>query len=84
MESKFNEEGRGVLFKAKITGPNLPNAVGTVTINGVKKRVAAWNHLGKDGVWFTSFVISDFKEKGEKPTAKPKEEPQQQSGALPF
>jgi uncharacterized protein (DUF736 family) len=61
MENKNNS---GALFRndKKIAGSNQPDYTGNITIDGERKRLAAWIKESQAGNKFMSIQISDFNE----------------------
>ena len=59
MENKNNS---GVLFRndKKIAGSNQPDYTGNITIDGERKRLAAWIKESQAGNKFMSIQISEF------------------------
>lgn len=59
-------EAKGSLFvNNKKTAENQPDYTGTIEINGVRHRMAAWKKVGKEkGTKFLSVNISEFRDQG--------------------
>ena len=57
-----NQDNSGALFRndKKVQGSNQPDYTGNITINGERKRLAAWIKESKAGNKFMSVQISDF------------------------
>jgi uncharacterized protein (DUF736 family) len=78
-----NKDNSGALFRNenKVQGSNQPDYTGNITINGERKRLAAWIKESKAGNKFMSVQISDFNnEQGNQ--APPKQAPADDD--LPF
>ena len=63
MENKNNS---GALFRndKKVEGSNQPDYTGNITIDGERKRLAAWIKQSQAGNKFMSIQISEFNEQG--------------------
>ena len=79
-----NKENSGALFRndKKVAGSNQPDYTGNITINGERKRLAAWMKESQAGNKFMSIQISDFT--NEQTAPKPAQQPAQEDDDLPF
>lgn len=79
-----NKENSGVLFRndKKVAGSNQPDYTGNITINGERKRLAAWVKESQAGNKFMSINVSDFT--NEQTAPKPAQQPAQEYDDLPF
>jgi len=79
-----NKENSGALFRndKKVAGSNQPDYTGNITINGERKRLAAWVKESQAGNKFMSIQISDFN--NEQTAPKPAQHPAQEDDDLPF
>lgn len=78
-----NQDNSGALFRndKKVQGSNQPDYTGNITINGERKRLAAWIKESKAGNKFMSIQLSEFNnEQGNQ--AAPKQA--QEDDDLPF
>jgi uncharacterized protein (DUF736 family) len=57
-----NQDNSGALFRndKKVQGSNQPDYTGNITINGERKRLAAWIKESKAGNKFMSIQLSEF------------------------
>ena len=57
---EFDNTNRGVLFRdEKRTNEKAPEYTGTINVDGVEKRLAAWIKESKTGKKFFSLSVSD-------------------------
>lgn len=79
-----NKDNSGVLFRndKKVAGSNQPDYTGNITINGERKRLAAWVKESQAGNKFMSINVSDFT--NEQTAPKPAQQPAQEDDDLPF
>lgn len=62
--AEFDNKNRGVLFRdEKRTNEKAPEYTGTINVDGVEKRIAAWIKVSKTGKKFFSINVSDIKPK---------------------
>jgi uncharacterized protein (DUF736 family) len=59
-----NKDNSGALFRNenKVQGSNQPDYTGNITIDGERKRLAAWIKESQAGNKFMSIQISEFNE----------------------
>ena len=61
----------GILFSNDKKGnPKAPDWTGKINIDGVEKRLAAWERIGKKGKFLT-LNVSELQPKSETPPVKP-------------
>lgn len=79
-----NKDNSGALFRndKKVPGSNQPDYTGNITINGERKRLAAWVKESQAGNKFMSINVSDFT--NEQAAPKPAQQPAQDDDDLPF
>jgi uncharacterized protein (DUF736 family) len=66
--AEFDNTNRGVLFRdEKRTNEKAPEYTGTINVDGVEKRIAAWIKVSKTGKKFFSINVSDIKPKQDAP-----------------
>jgi|688.fasta_scaffold238884_5 hypothetical protein len=75
------EKNYGFLAKAKITGANLPQYKGVITIDGTEYEIAAWIKESKKGEQYLSLSATEKDEEYVKPV---KKEDAPKNGFLPF
>ena len=65
MSDYEQKDNTGVLFKNNKTKDSQPDYTGTITIGGIKKRLASWVQPSKSGKKYMSLKISDFQPKND-------------------
>jgi len=77
--SSFDNNMRGVLFKAEKTDPRQPDYTGNIVVNNVEMNLAAWINTSRAGAKYMALKVSPKRDSAQ---LKPRAEDAQ--SAIPF